>query len=70
MNLHEYQSKKIFADYGIPVPRGTVASTPDEAVAAAQGLGGPVWGITMGQLLSLPMVAIGLGFVLWALRRR
>lgn len=33
-------------------------------------LGGPVWGITMGQLLSLPMVAIGLGFVLWALRRR
>ncbi|MFO1502459.1 MAG: ADP-forming succinate--CoA ligase subunit beta [Steroidobacteraceae bacterium] len=43
MNLHEYQSKKIFADYGIPVPRGTVASTPDEAVAAARGLGGPVW---------------------------
>ena len=33
-------------------------------------LGGPVWGITMGQLLSLPMVAIGLGFVLWALRHR
>jgi succinyl-CoA synthetase beta subunit len=43
MNLHEYQSKKIFADYGIPVPRGTVAATADEAVAAAQGLGGPVW---------------------------
>lgn len=32
-------------------------------------LGGPVWGITMGQLLSLPMVVIGLGFVLWARRR-
>lgn len=32
-------------------------------------LGGPVWGITMGQLLSLPMIAVGLGFVLWALRR-
>lgn len=32
-------------------------------------LGGPVWGITMGQLLSLPMIAAGLGFVLWALRR-
>ena len=32
-------------------------------------LGGPVWGITMGQLLSLPMIAIGLGFVLWARRR-
>jgi succinyl-CoA synthetase beta subunit len=43
MNLHEYQSKKIFADYGIPVPRGTVAASADEAVAAAQGLGGPVW---------------------------
>lgn len=33
-------------------------------------LGGPVWGITMGQVLSLPMVALGAGFVLWALRRR
>ncbi|MBB1491916.1 MULTISPECIES: prolipoprotein diacylglyceryl transferase [unclassified Paracoccus (in: a-proteobacteria)] len=32
-------------------------------------LGGPVWGITMGQLLSLPMIAVGLGFVLWTLRR-
>ena len=28
MNLHEYQSKKIFAEYGIPVPQGAVASTP------------------------------------------
>jgi len=43
MNLHEYQSKKIFADYGIPVPNGAVASTADEAVAAAQKLGGAVW---------------------------
>ena len=43
MNLHEYQSKKLFADYGIPVPAGEVASTPDEAVAAARRLGGPVW---------------------------
>jgi succinyl-CoA synthetase beta subunit len=43
MNLHEYQSKKIFATYGIPVPAGEVASTPDEAVAAARKLGGPVW---------------------------
>jgi succinyl-CoA synthetase beta subunit len=43
MNLHEYQSKKIFADYGIPVPSGAVASTADEAVAAAEKLGGPVW---------------------------
>ncbi|MFM1885384.1 MAG: succinyl-CoA synthetase subunit beta [Pseudomonadota bacterium] len=43
MNLHEYQSKKIFAQYGIPVPAGEVASTPDEAEAAAGRLGGPVW---------------------------
>ena len=32
-------------------------------------LGGPVWGITMGQLLSLPMIAVGLGFAMWALWR-
>jgi succinyl-CoA synthetase beta subunit len=43
MNLHEYQSKKIFADYGIPVPQGAVAATADEAVAAAGRLGGSVW---------------------------
>jgi len=43
MNLHEYQSKKIFAEYGVPVPRGAVAATADEAVAAAKQLGGPVW---------------------------
>jgi succinyl-CoA synthetase beta subunit len=43
MNLHEYQSKKIFADYGIPVPAGHVASSADEAAAAAEKLGGPVW---------------------------
>jgi len=43
MNLHEYQSKKIFADYGIPVPSGAVASTPDEAVEAARRLGGSLW---------------------------
>jgi succinyl-CoA synthetase beta subunit len=43
MNLHEYQSKKIFADYGIPVPTGGVAATPDEAVEAARRLGGSLW---------------------------
>ncbi len=43
MNLHEYQSKKIFAAYGIPVPQGAVAATAEEAVAAATGLGGSVW---------------------------
>ncbi len=43
MNFHEYQAKELFASYGIPVPEGTVARTPDEAVIAAQGLGGSVW---------------------------
>src|ERR1700761_7084830 len=43
MNLHEYQSKQLFAQYAIPVPKGQVANSPDEAVAAAQGLGGSLW---------------------------
>jgi succinyl-CoA synthetase beta subunit len=43
MNLHEYQSKKILASYGVAVPAGQVASTADEAVAAAQAVGGSVW---------------------------
>jgi succinyl-CoA synthetase beta subunit len=43
MNLHEYQSKRLFADYGISVPKGIPAETPDEAVAAAKKLGGELW---------------------------
>src|SRR4030081_1625946 len=43
MNLHEYQSKQLFAQYAIPVPRGEVAGSPEEAVAAAQKLGGSLW---------------------------
>ncbi len=43
MNLHEYQSKRLFADYGIPVPEGYPATTPDEAVEAATKLGGELW---------------------------
>ncbi|MGI9225545.1 MAG: ADP-forming succinate--CoA ligase subunit beta [Woeseiaceae bacterium] len=43
MNLHEYQSKRLFADYGIPVPRGIPAETADDAVAAAKELGGDFW---------------------------
>ncbi|MDR2214461.1 MAG: ADP-forming succinate--CoA ligase subunit beta [Nevskiaceae bacterium] len=43
MNLHEYQSKNIFAHYGIPVPAGEVADSADAAVVVAQRLGGPVW---------------------------
>jgi succinyl-CoA synthetase beta subunit len=43
MNLHEYQSKRVFSDYGVPVPAGRVAATEAEALAAARALPGPVW---------------------------
>src|SRR5271168_4342746 len=43
MNLHEYQSKALFAQYAIPVPKGQVADSPEAAVAAAKGLGGSLW---------------------------
>ena len=42
MKLHEYQSKFLFADYGIPIPRGKVATSADEARAIAEELGGAV----------------------------
>ncbi|MGE0581852.1 MAG: ADP-forming succinate--CoA ligase subunit beta [Steroidobacteraceae bacterium] len=43
MNLHEYQAKEVFRQYGVPVPAGSVARSADEAVAAAQAIGGSVW---------------------------
>ncbi len=43
MNFHEYQAKELFANYGIPVPAGAIARTPDEAVISAQGLGCKKW---------------------------
>ena len=43
MNFHEYQAKELFASYGVPVPAGTIARTPHEAVVAAQGIGGNMW---------------------------
>jgi succinyl-CoA synthetase beta subunit len=43
MNLHEYQSKILFAEYGIPVPQGIAVETADAAVAAAEKLGGDLW---------------------------
>ena len=42
MKVHEYQAKAILAEFGIPVPKGGVAATADEAKAIAQGLGGTV----------------------------
>ena len=43
MNIHEYQAKQLLAQYGVPVPKGGVAFTVDDAVKAAEELGGPVW---------------------------
>ena len=43
MNIHEYQAKSLLAKFGVTVPRGGVAFTPDEAEAAARELGGSVW---------------------------
>src|SRR5208283_2531574 len=42
MKIHEYQAKAILAKYGVPVPRGEVAFTVDEAEAAAKHIGGSV----------------------------
>lgn len=42
MKIHEYQAKSLLAKYGVPVPRGKVAFTADEAMAAARELGGAV----------------------------
>ena len=43
MNLHEYQSKQLFARYGIPVPTGQIANSPEEAAEAARKIGGAKW---------------------------
>jgi succinyl-CoA synthetase beta subunit len=43
MNIHEYQAKGVLKKFGVPVPRGIPAMSVDEAVKAANELGGPVW---------------------------
>ena len=43
MNIHEYQAKEVLRGFGVAVPKGGVAYTPDEAVKVAEELGGPVW---------------------------
>jgi succinyl-CoA synthetase beta subunit len=42
VKLHEYQSKRIFAEYGVPIPSGDVATTPADAREIAKQMGGPV----------------------------
>ncbi len=43
MNIHEYQAKEIFREYGVPTPRGKVAFSVEEAVENAKELGGNIW---------------------------
>lgn len=43
MNLHEYQGKELFSEYGLPVPLGKPVSTVEEALAVAEALGGNAW---------------------------
>ena len=43
MNIHEYQAKELLRGFGVPVPKGQPAFTVEEAVKAAEALGGPVW---------------------------
>ena len=43
MKVHEYQAKSILARHGVPVPRGEVTDSPEEAVKIAERLGGSVW---------------------------
>ena len=43
MNFHEYQAKQLFAEYGIAVPAGRIARTPEEAVEAAKSIPGDLW---------------------------
>jgi succinyl-CoA synthetase beta subunit len=43
MNLHEYQGKQLFAQYGLPVSKGIAAATVEEAVAAAEKIGGDMF---------------------------
>ncbi|EDM65040.1 MAG: ADP-forming succinate--CoA ligase subunit beta [Moritella sp.] len=43
MNLHEYQAKQLFAEYGLPVPEGYATNVPHEAAAFADKIGGDKW---------------------------
>ncbi len=43
MNLHEYQGKQLFAEYGLPVSKGYAVDTPTEAAEAADLIGGDMW---------------------------
>ena len=48
MRIHEFQAKKLLAEFGVPVPNSRTATTPEEAKAAAEEVGKPV--VTKAQL--------------------
>ena len=63
MNLHEYQGKELLNSFGVNIQRGIVASTPEEAVSAAERLTidtGTSWGVIKAQI-----PAGGRGHPLW-----
>ncbi len=43
MNIHEYQAKQILAEFGVPVPEGGLARSPEQACKLARSLGGEIW---------------------------
>jgi len=43
LNIHEYQAKEILRAFGVPIPRGVLATSPEDAVAAVDELGGSIW---------------------------
>jgi len=43
MKIHEYQAKQLFADYGVTIPKGQMATTPEDAVGAAKAIEGDLW---------------------------
>ncbi len=45
MDVHEYQAKELLGSFGVPVPKGAVAFSPDQAVYAATELGGWSWAV-------------------------
>jgi malate-CoA ligase subunit beta len=51
MDVHEYQAKELLANFGVAMPRGSVAFTADQAVYAATEVGGLSWSPKTGQVV-------------------
>jgi succinyl-CoA synthetase beta subunit len=45
MDIHEYQAKEILAEFGVPIPRGGVAYSPEQAAYRAREIGGDRWAV-------------------------